>query len=149
MAPEQLSRAADSGRSMVIAAGLLGALGVLIGAIGAHWLPDWLEGRMTDPERIARRISQADTAVRYHLIHSVALLSLFGARNSLGMRPAAIAGWLMIAGILLFSGSLYLLVLLDLPVLGAVTPLGGLAWIAAWSTIAIAAYRGRRSAVAG
>jgi len=51
-------------------------------------------------------------------------------------------GRLMIAGIVLFSGSLYLLVITDTPWLGAITPLGGLAWIIAWSALGIAAWRG-------
>lgn len=126
-----------------VVAGVLGGLGVLIGAGVAHGLAGWLAAQGMDAETIPRRLAQAETAVRYHLIHSVVLLVLFSLRDSLGRRGAVAAAVLMTAGILLFSGSLYLLVLLDQPRFGAIAPLGGMAWIAGWLVIAIAGYRSR------
>lgn len=101
--------------------GILGALAVAAGAFGAHGL----EGHVT-PERL----TTWKTAANYHLIHSVVLFVLAG-------RPAHPWSFrLFVAGILLFSGSLYLLVLLDLPWLGAVTPLGGVSFILGWLSLA-------------
>lgn len=101
----------------------LAALAVALGAFGAHGLAD-----SVTPERLA----SWRTAATYHLVHAVALVALAG-------RAPAPALWLLTAGIALFSGALYLLVLLDRPVLGAVAPLGGLCFIAGWVWIAAAA----------
>ncbi|MCO8124425.1 DUF423 domain-containing protein [Stieleria sp. TO1_6] len=117
-----------------VAAAIAGASGVGIGAFGAHLLPDFLAGQSSDPLWMAKRLAQFETAAKYHLIHAVALLALAAAQ---GARPVwqRRAGILFCAGIILFSGSLYLLVLTDTPWLGAVTPLGGLSWIVAWSLL--------------
>ena len=95
-----------------------------------------------DAERLTRRLAQFDTGARYHLVHSVAMFALAGV-GGLSRRIRTVAASLMVAGVVLFSGSLYVLVLTDTPVLGAVTPLGGLAWIAAWITIAAGSLRNR------
>lgn len=102
-------------------AGFVGALGVAAGAFGAHAL----RGVVT-PERM----DTWHTASSYHLVHAVVLLVL---ALSAAERRATFG--LFTAGILLFSGSLYALVLLDLPVLGAVTPLGGVAFILGWLSL--------------
>lgn len=99
---------------------ILGALGVLAGAFGAHALRDHVA-----PERLATW----ETAARYHLLTAVALLYV---RTLPSPWPAR----LLYAGACVFAGSLYLLVLLDLPVLGAVTPVGGLLMIAGWLSLA-------------
>lgn len=93
----------------------LAALAVAFGAFGAHALAD-------NP-----RLDTWKTGALYHLVHAVALC--------LPNLPTATRR-LLTAGIVLFSGSLYLLVLLDLPVLGAITPLGGVSFIAGWSWFA-------------
>ncbi|MDP2315377.1 MAG: DUF423 domain-containing protein [Pseudomonadota bacterium] len=103
-------------------AAVLGATAVAAGAFGAHALQD----RVT-PERL----DTWHTASSYHLLHAVALLAL-----SLSPKPYRLPSVLFVVGILLFSGSLYTLVLLDLPVLGAVTPLGGVCFIAGWLSLA-------------
>jgi uncharacterized membrane protein YgdD (TMEM256/DUF423 family) len=95
-------------------------LAVALGAFGAHALKSRLEAHgMTDVW---------NKAVLYHFIHALALfaLALFGAAN----RGAA---WLFVAGIILFSGSLYLLALTNVRWLGAITPLGGLCFLAGWA----------------
>lgn len=127
----------------MITASLAGALGVLIGAFGAHLLPARLAERGWSEQLITQRLDQFEVAARYHLVHAAALLALGAVRiGSLGGRR--VAAWLFVAGIVLFSGSLYLLVVTNTPWLGAITPIGGLAWIAAWITVAVAAAIGER-----
>lgn len=103
-------------------AALLGAAGVALGAFGAHGL----EARVP-----AERLAVWDTAVRYHLAHAVALLAaaLYGAATE---RPVAWPAGLWCAGVVLFSGSLYGLVLGGPRWLGPVTPVGGTLLIAGW-----------------
>jgi len=81
------------------------------------------------------------TGAFYHLIHALALFALGAWSLHATAQPPRAAGWLFLAGIALFSGSLYALVLTGQRALGAITPLGGLCFIAAWSWIAIAASR--------
>ncbi|GAA5510808.1 DUF423 domain-containing protein [Novipirellula caenicola] len=121
-------------RRTLVAAAVCGALAVLFGAFGAHGLPDFLQSRGLDAETIIKRSGQFDVAARYHLVHAVVLLVIaaipFGSD-----RIRRVAAWLMLLGILFFSGSLYLLVALNTPWLGAVTPIGGLLWIAGWLSL--------------
>jgi uncharacterized membrane protein YgdD (TMEM256/DUF423 family) len=123
--------------------GATGFLGVLIGAFGAHGLEDFLVSTYAaGPELVARRLDQFDVGARYHLVHALALL-VITALPGLSDRAVRITSGLMLTGIVLFSGSLYLLVATNTPWLGAITPLGGVAWLLAWAGIAIAALRGR------
>lgn len=107
---------------VVAAAAVLGGLAVLAGAFGAHGL----RGRLT-----AEQLSSYETAVQYHLLHALVLLvlGLFTTTTGRSVQPAA---GLFIAGIVLFSGSIYLLVLTGQRWLGPVTPLGGLCLIGGW-----------------
>lgn len=111
--------------------GLAMAFGVALGAFGAHALKTRLQ-----PDLLAIY----ETGVRYHLIHGLALFVAAWLAVEGSARFARIAGILFVLGILLFSGSLYLLALTGVRAFGAITPLGGLAWLAAWLIIAI---RGR------
>jgi uncharacterized membrane protein YgdD (TMEM256/DUF423 family) len=106
-------------------AGVLGFLGVALGAFGAHLL----KARLA-PDLLA--IWQ--TAVLYHLLHAVALLALalYGKASGADIRFGAAAFFI---GVLVFSGSLYALSLTGIRVLGAITPLGGLAFLAGWGWI--------------
>jgi uncharacterized membrane protein YgdD (TMEM256/DUF423 family) len=104
---------------------------VAAGAFGAHALRDRLDERMREV---------FDTAARYHLIHAVGLLGVAWL-CSRGAPAAPVAGGLMTAGIVLFSGSLYALALTGVRGLGAVTPIGGLCFLAAWAACAYAAIR--------
>ena len=139
-------------RRIIVYAAMSGAIGVAIGAYGAHGLESFLisreqsgdespEGsRERGPELIAKRLDQFDVGVRYHLVHSVALLAL----ASVPFGSPASRHWVsrfFLAGLLLFSGSLYALVLSDTPWLGAITPIGGLAWILGWLTLVLVARR--------
>jgi uncharacterized membrane protein YgdD (TMEM256/DUF423 family) len=118
-------------RTLVALGALAGALGVAAGAFGAHALAD-----AVPPERLAT----FRTGATYHLAHALAaVLAGLAAAHGLG-RPARAAGWLFLAGVVLFAGSLYALVLFDLPVLGAVAPLGGVALIAGWLALAFSAW---------
>jgi uncharacterized membrane protein YgdD (TMEM256/DUF423 family) len=136
---------APSNRWLLPTAAIAGASGVLIGAFGAHGLSGFLQSGGADVELIAKRIAQFDTGARYHLIHAVALLSI-AALDRTGTTGLRLPGILFVVGILLFSGSLYLLVLTDTPRLGAITPLGGVVWIIAWSRLAICRQRADVSA---
>jgi uncharacterized membrane protein YgdD (TMEM256/DUF423 family) len=117
-------------RTFILISALAGFIGVALGAFGAHGL----RGRLT-PEMLA----VFETGVRYQLVHAVALLAVAGLMERLGGRLIAAAGWLFLAGMVLFSGSLYLLALTGITILGAITPLGGLAFLAGWACLAFAA----------
>ncbi len=111
----------------------LAALGVALGAFGAHGLRP----------RLGDAIATWETAVFYHLIHALAIVVVAALARAdaelVGLRGV---GWLFCAGIVLFSGSLYLLALGGPRLLGPVTPLGGVAFIAAWAWLAVIALRG-------
>ena len=112
----------------------LGAAGVALGAFGAHGLK----------ERVpAERLAVWDTAAKYHLLHALALLAAGWACERWPGGASTSAAWLFLAGIVVFSGSLYMLTLTGVRGLGAITPLGGLCFIAGWVCLALAAMRGR------
>lgn len=113
----------------LLAAGLLGAIGVGMGAFGAHALAPYLQQ--------TGRTATYETAVTYHMTHT---LALFGIAvwyqlqpDERGLKGIAIS---FIIGTLIFSGSLYLLVLTNTPWLGAITPIGGVAFIVGWLLLA-------------
>jgi uncharacterized membrane protein YgdD (TMEM256/DUF423 family) len=108
---------------------LAGFLGVAAGAFGAHGLRSRLP-----PEMLA----VFETAVRYQMYHVLALLITAAVIGRVGdARLLTTAGWSFITGMVLFSGSLYALALTGLSGLGAVTPLGGLAFLVGWACLAI------------
>ena len=113
---------------------LLGAAAVALGAFGAHGL----KARVP-----AEDVAIFETAARYHLIHALAILAAAWAVDRFPGAPSQVAGWLFVFGIVLFSGSLYVLVLSGVRRLGMITPLGGLLLIAGWTALAAAALRGR------
>ncbi len=122
-------------RIFLLIGSLSGALAVGLGAFGAHAL----EARVT-----AERLANWETANRYHFYHVLALLAVawvIGRWPEAGL--ATTAGWLLLAGSLIFSGSLYILVLSDQRWLGAITPIGGLLMIAGWLALAWAAWGAR------
>lgn len=122
-----------SWRSWLIAGGLLAAVAVAAGAFGAHGL----RGRLSPGD-----LATFETAARYQIYHALALIgvALLAER---GVGGVAGAGWLFLTGILLFSGSLYLLTLAGLRWMGAITPLGGVAFILGWVLLALAGWRAR------
>lgn len=105
-------------------AGVLGALAVAAGAFGAHGLRDILD---------AHRLETWETAARYELVHAVALLALAAVWEHVGRARLAASLW--VGGTLVFSGTLYALCLSGVGILGAITPIGGLALIAGWVVV--------------
>lgn len=121
---------------LLVAAAVSGAVAVALGAFGAHALDARLDGRAGEAWA---------TASQYHFVHTLALLALAGLPARVGGRLPAAAGALWLAGIVVFSGSLYALALTGLDWLGAVTPLGGVALIAGWLVLAAAGVRAGHS----
>lgn len=109
---------------------LAGVVGVALGAFGAHGLRSRLS-----PEMLA----VFETGVRYQMYHALALVALGALSPLVSGRLATIAGWSFTLGIVLFSGSLYVLALTDIRILGAITPLGGVAFLIGWACLAIGA----------
>lgn len=137
MNPDQRSRlpetSALSSSKWVRIAAVLGFLGVALGAFGAHGLRSMLEAN--------GRVDVWQTAVFYHLVHAVALLAVASSPLRPGMR---LVGWSWLAGVLLFSGSLYLLAILNQPWLGAITPLGGVSFLVGWGCLVFGSSDGER-----
>lgn len=123
-------------RTTLISAAIAGFSGVALGAFGAHGLKSVLSANM---------LAVWQTAVQYHLIHSVVLLALAVALMTLP--PSTTTIWLrrsaglMLAGLLLFSGSLYLMALTGIRPLGIITPIGGVSWLIGWGLILLAALK--------
>jgi uncharacterized membrane protein YgdD (TMEM256/DUF423 family) len=117
-------------RTFLFVGAVMGFVGVALGAFGAHGL----RGRLS-PEMLAI----FETGVRYHMYHSLALILTALVMGRMAGWLLAAAGWCFVAGIVLFSGSLYALALSGVTILGAITPLGGLAFLAGWACLAIAA----------
>lgn len=124
-------------RLFLILAGIYGFLGVALGAFGAHGLKARLESL---PDG-AQRMAWWQTGAQYHLIHALALaLAAYVAARS-GSGAATAAGFCFAGGVLLFSGSLYVMTLTGVRALGAVTPFGGLLMLAGWAAVVAAAFR--------
>jgi uncharacterized membrane protein YgdD (TMEM256/DUF423 family) len=117
-------------------AGLAGFLGVALGAFGAHALKDRLAPDM---------LAVFDTGVRYQMYHVFALLAAAWGWARWPSRAFTAAGWLFVAGMVVFCGSLYALAFTGVRALGAITPLGGLAFLAGWLCLAWGAGRRLRS----
>ena len=116
-----------SHKGILITGSLLGALGVMIGAFGAHGLADLLEAN--------NRLDTFETAVKYHMYHALALLLTGILFFNIPAKPLRLAGLFFTIGILIFSGSLYILCLTNISWLGAITPIGGLFLIAGWLSL--------------
>ena len=123
--------------------GLFGATGVAFGALGAHAL----KAKMQEGLITADQLSGFETATKYQLFHALALLFVYFMNKDKQFRLLTVAAYLFTTGIILFSGSLYLLTTRNLTgitavsFLGPITPLGGVALIAAWVCIAIQALK--------
>lgn len=119
-------------RTLFLIASLLGGLSVALGAFGAHGLRGRIEENL---------LANYQTGVSYMFYHTLALLAVVLA---LGKWPASVlpvwAGWFFIVGILLFSGSLLVMALTGMRWLGAITPIGGVAFIVGWLLLAITAW---------
>ncbi len=120
-------------RTFALIGSLLAMVAVIFGAFGAHAL----RGRLSPEDLIT-----FETGVRYQMYHALALLAVAWAASRWPSGATTAAGWLFVLGIVVFSGSLYVLVLTGQRWLGAVTPLGGLAMIGGWASLAWAIFRG-------
>ena len=119
---------------------VIAGLSVVTGAFGAHWLKTELPRRGLAETEQRQQLDNWDVAVRYQMYHALALIAIGlmnqGSSNSLPLRIASV---LFVIGILIFSGSLYVLVLSGMKILGAIVPIGGIAMIAGWIAFAIGA----------
>lgn len=116
---------------------VVGAISALVavgaGAFGAHGLKNRLDAEM---------LAVFETGARYQMYHALALIACaWAATRWPGAASVTAAGWLFVAGTLMFSGSLYLLSLTGVRWLGAITPLGGLAFLAGWLCLAWAGWK--------
>lgn len=111
---------------------LLGALGVALGAFAAHGL----RGTLSSAD-----LATFEVGVRYHMYHTLALLAAALAVGRWGSASAVWASWFFVAGVVVFSGSLYLLALGGPRWLGAVTPIGGVAFLVGWALLVWTALR--------
>lgn len=117
-------------------AAALGGLAVIIGAFGAHGLESRLD---------AHALEVYHTGVTYHFYHALAMLALALSGNSVARSASGrIAALCWLVGVLIFSGSLYALAITGITWLGAITPIGGLAFIVGWFVLAIGALRTKR-----
>ncbi|GHB03573.1 DUF423 domain-containing protein [Modicisalibacter luteus] len=117
-----------------VATALSGLIVVMAGAFGAHGL----EGRIS-----ASLLEAFETGVRYQAWHTLAILGVLIWRQQTPLKGQSLVLWLWGAGILLFSGSLYLLALTGTRGIGMITPLGGLMLMAGWLALAISAWRAK------
>jgi len=120
-------------RLFAVVGGVSAFIAVAAGAFGAHALRSRL-----GPELLAA----FETGARYQMYHALALLAVASALTRWPVPAVRAAGWLFVAGTVLFSGSLYLLALTGVRSFGAVTPLGGLALLAGWLALVVGAWRG-------
>ena len=130
---------------LVVTAGLLGASGVLLGALGAHGLKEVFDA---EPKKAAAFA----TAVDYHLLHALALLALGlsgGSGNEVFARRSAMAAWAMVAGGCLFCGSIYAWTIGGPKWFVHVTPFGGITLVVAWAFVVWAGVGLTRSGESG
>ena len=120
-------------RSFFVLGSLFAFLAVGFGAFGAHALKDSFAPGLAEV---------FETGVRYQLYHALALFAVAFAIGRWPSSSAGLAGWMFIVGIILFSGSLYAVSLTGIGLLGAITPLGGLAFLAGWALLGWTVLRG-------
>ena len=120
-------RIKDMARQILMSGALMALLGVAIGAFGAHGLKPFLSEQM---------LAAFETGVRYHLIHALGMLTAGLSLAYVSIRQFRWAGWAFFLGIVLFSGSLYVMSISGFRALGIVTPFGGLCFIVGWGLLA-------------
>jgi uncharacterized membrane protein YgdD (TMEM256/DUF423 family) len=130
-------------KNLVRFAGFSGAIAVALGALGAHYLKQKVAaGALT-----ADNVQSFDTAVKYHMYHTLAILCIAAMSEKLNKKFADYASIFFIIGILLFSGSIYLLSTRSLmgiegmAWLGPITPIGGILFMTGWVLLAISAFK--------
>lgn len=132
---------------------LVGAVGVSLGALGAHGLKthlnrslDTLHEQSLEYAQTAKeidgRLKNWDTAARYQMIHALALLAVGLIKVRGGGRSLSLAAWAFVAGVVMFSGGLYGYVLTEIKPLVSIVPIGGVMFIAGWLALAVGAWGG-------
>ena len=123
-----------SGRFYILIGSLAASISVLAGAFGAHGLS----------EVLGERVDVYETAARYQMYHSlgIILVGILARRDE--VRAVKVAGWLFLAGIVFFSGSLYLLSITGVGMWGAVAPVGGLLFVAGWAAMGLGVWKAPR-----
>ena len=121
------------GRRLVILGALFGMVGVLMGAFGAHALEELLKAN--------GRQSVYDTAVEYQFIHALAILFVSSAIRRWPGGLTRAAGILFVVGTVFFSGSLYILAIFNVPFMGAIAPIGGVALVLGWLCLILTAWQ--------
>src|SRR6476469_2304112 len=116
-------------RTFLLVGAVAGLIAVGFGAFGAHGLRDRLSPDM---------LAVFETGVRYHMYHALALVLTAAVAGRLDSRAVVAEGWLIVTGLVLFSGSLYVLAFTGVTALGAITPIGGVAFLAGWVCLAVA-----------
>lgn len=119
-------------KGLLAAGALLGFIAVAMGAFGAHALRDKIQPHL---------LNVLEIGVRYQLFHAVLIIALSGLTAVFNPSWMAGAGWLMVFGVILFSGSLYLLALTGIKQWGAVTPVGGVTLLVGWLCVVIGAWK--------
>lgn len=121
-------------RLWIILGSLNMAIAIALGAFGAHGLKTKISKHMFE---------NWNTGTHYHIVHALALLFIAFLISKVGEQTSlvSIAGWLIVLGILLFSGSLYIMAITNIKTLGAITPIGGISFIIAWILIASSAWK--------
>ncbi len=124
----------STSRALILAGGIFGLLGVVAGAMGVHALRDMLD---------ARALNTFETGVRFQMYHALALLAVGVLAGQWKTWLVKLSGILFTVGIVLFSGSLYILAITGIGVFGAIAPLGGLSLMGAWTSLIVGAIRQR------
>jgi uncharacterized membrane protein YgdD (TMEM256/DUF423 family) len=127
-------------RWIVFLAGILGAIGVGIGAHAAHGLEKYLAEQGVEAADIAKRLEQCDIAVRYHMVHAVALLAIGISLPRPAIKRKNVAALFFLLGIGLFCGGLYSMVYRGEMGHWAIVPSGGLCFVIGWVVLALAAF---------
>lgn len=127
-------------RWIVVVAGLSGAVGVMLGAYAAHGLEASLTDQGLESSDIEERLEQCEIAVRYHMLHSLALLPLGLLTSGTAQRRRGLAAVFFILGMGLFSGGLYSMVFLGKMGHWAIVPSGGLSFVIGWCLVATLAF---------
>ncbi|MGN6133215.1 MAG: DUF423 domain-containing protein [Aureliella sp.] len=123
-------------RWIAIVAALVGAAGVGLGAYAAHGLESKLVSDGLSPDEVVKKLHTCEIAVRYHLVHAVALLALSAAPAGFAPKRRGLVAVLWLIGLALFCGILYAQAIARLQGLNHIVPIGGLSFILGWLSIA-------------
>jgi uncharacterized membrane protein YgdD (TMEM256/DUF423 family) len=141
--PSNLNPSRNLTRSWIVVGAIFAALSVAAGAFGAHAM----EGFLENAESGARRLAAWKTASQYQFFNSLGLIGL-GLMPTTKTKSQFASGVLMVVGILIFSGVLYVYSLTYVKILGAIVPIGGVSMLAAWICFSVAAMGATRGATA-